>query len=683
MPTSIDTRRAAPNAGGEVRRRRWIVPALLAAVMLQAAAEDRGRPPAAFDFRFDVLPILQRQQCGSAYCHGAATGQGGFKLSLFGSDPEADHRVITAEFGGRRLDLVEPDASLLLRKPSGQLAHGGGRKLRRETAEYRALRDWIAAGAPRRSGEAVELQALAVDRVGDRLQVTATFAGGDGPFARDVTALCTFSSSEERVAAVDANGVVHERAAGEAWLFARYVNRTARLVVRRAFAPAVTPAVPATPDTFDELWRARLAALGLAAGPRAAPEVLARRLYLDLVDRVPTPAELDAFVASSDPRAAVAVVADQLLQTPEFAAKFGRHLAQWFEIPPAGADLPAPQAAMFARERQALVDDVARGASLGEIVRRLVVQEARLFDRLPDPRDRAELFGRAVLGVRIGCARCHDSPTDRWRRGDHLRFSALFASPRPDAQGGMQAGVLFDPDTRQPVPPQLLPVPLAGPPPEAPPREQLLWFALASGSGLFEQNVANRVFATLLGRGLVEPLDDHRDSNPALHETLLARLADRARGGDLRALVREVLTSELYQAVSDEADEGARRWFARREARALDGATFVRAVAALLGTAPPELPPASSPLARELLLRNGELLHAAVDASPVLAAIARLPADQQLQRLFSLVLGRAPREHERDAFAAVLEAAIANGDERALSDLAYALLASREFTSLR
>ena len=156
----------------------WCALLLLAAAPLLA---PRQPPARRFDFAQDVLPILQRQGCSSAYCHGSATGRGGMKLSLFGSDPAADYAAITAQFGGRRLDLREPRASLLVQKALGRLDHGGGRRLPRDGDGHRALLDWIAAGAPWRSGQPQELAGLEVERAGDRLAVRATFgASADG-----------------------------------------------------------------------------------------------------------------------------------------------------------------------------------------------------------------------------------------------------------------------------------------------------------------------------------------------------------------------------------------------------------------------------------------------------------------------------------------------------------------------
>ncbi|MCA8958565.1 MAG: DUF1549 domain-containing protein, partial [Planctomycetes bacterium] len=549
----------------------------------ESGAHGGATPPASFDFRHDILPRLHRQGCASAYCHGSATGRGGFKLSLFGSDPDADFRAITADLGGRRIDLRDAAHSLLLRKPTLDLDHGGGRRLRRDDTNYRALRGWIEAGAPQRIGPSRQLDELELVERSERLVATAHFDGA-GTARRDVTTLCSFHSSDERVVTVDGDGRLSRHGPGEAFVFARYLGHSARLAVLRPFAEPSTLPQQRADHALDAVWLRRLRELGLTPAPPAPPEVLLRRLYLDLAETLPRPADVAAFRANPDP----GVVADRLMRLPSFADRFGRLLAETFEIPSITDKLPGARARLFEVQRTRLVEALRRGDTLHAIAERLLTSDRALLERHEDPRDRAELVGRAFLGVRIGCARCHDSPVDRWRQGEHLAFAAMFASPRPRAGGGMASGVLFHPDTGTPVPPHLLPVRSQ----TAPPRgldhaAQVAWFVLRSGNRMFERNLANRVFAALLGRGLVEPLDDHRLSNPATHEAVLAHLAEVAAGGDLRALVRHLVTSALYRASSAAGASHEVAWFARRSARPMPREPFEHAVSDALAARPP------------------------------------------------------------------------------------------------
>jgi hypothetical protein len=414
-----------------------------------------------------------------------------------------------------------------------------------------------------------------------------------------------------------------------------------------------------------------------------------------------------------------------------FARVFGRHLADGFEVPPPGRD-ERQDASRNARLRASLADAVAASVPLDRLARSFFASRregdagaaADLLARFGDPRDRAEFAGRAFLGIRIGCARCHNHPLDRWTRSDHLAFSAFFADPRPAPEGGVRSGLLFHPESGEVIEPRLLPsddgqTNAAASPCEArdasPGDTRSLdgGDALAgfvAGHPLFAQSFANRVFAALLGRGLVEPLDDHRLSNPAVHEPVLDHLAAFLRGSgfDLRALVLHIVTSRLYSLSSSSvsgvaASEGPggphdgvvdleRRFFARRESRSLPPWLFIESVHQVLGvplpaegTYPDLLP--EPPLSRQLALLNGPLLHRALAApGNEVEAVFDFAggAEEQLEALFLLVLSRPPRSEEQAALLPLLLGKSARGEVLAAGkDLALSLFLSREFGSLR
>ncbi len=477
------------------------------------------------------------------------------------------------------------------------------------------------------------------------------------------------------------SGALETGQAGEAWLFARYVTRSARLSVVQPFANVTTSTD--TQHALDRLWLQRLNQLGLRPGSQAPVTTLARRLYLDLADRLPTPAELQTF--RDRPAASrVLTTAQALLKTDDFATKFGRHLAEWVEIPLEPPARPNPRTAIFRQQHQRLVAAVRRGNTLHAIAERLIVADRSLLDRFPDPRDRSELTGRAFLGIRIGCARCHNSPIDKWERKDHLAFSALFADPRPNPMGSMEPGILFDPENGKVVTPRTLPV--AGPADTSAQSSgharTVADFVVKGEHGMFARNMANRTFAALMGKGLVEPIDDHRLSNPAVHESLLAHLAAQVAGGDLRKLVLHIVTSRIYQTGSESsesnADDAAMRFFARRVARTMPPATFANAVSRALGTTPTERL-TRSPLARQLALLNSAFLHDAVRDSGWLETLAQFAPDAKARcrDLFLLLLSREPRSEEATAFLSDVS------DRNGIADLAFALLAGREFGSIR
>ena len=428
--------------------------------------------------------------------------------------------------------------------------------------------------------------------------------------------------------------------------------------------------------------------LGLTPAEPAAPERLARRLWLDLVGRPPSPRELTRFVADGAP---VPATADKLMATREFADVFAARLATWLEIPTTDAERE-PERARNARLRATLHELVAGDAPLTELAKAVLAADSGFLQRHEDPRDRAEFVGRSLLGLRLGCARCHDHPNDRWRQGEHLAFSACFASPRRAPEGGMMAGVMFDAETGDTVPPRLLPLPGANEAELATDRfPALRAFVLDAAHDLFARNVVNRAFAWLLGRGLVEPLDDHRDSNPAVHEEWLSALQTEFHGGGsrLRPLLRALVTSRLYALESDanaHDDDPASHWFARRAPKPLTGDELRRALAATAGVPAAQVPTLpTSPLALRLALLNGEVLGRATlgarGNSVEMIATLGGSASEQLDELFLTCLSRRPRSEERAAFLPHLEAA--SDGEHALRELAIALLLSREAEFVR
>jgi hypothetical protein len=658
-------------------------------------------PPKGFDFAHDVLPILQRSGCSSAYCHGSATGRAGFKLSLFGSDSAADYEAITTEFGGRRLDLRNPERSLLVQKAIGNLAHGGGRRLLADSSALVRLRDWVAAGAPFRNDQRSELSGLHAAIVGGRVIATATFQQQSS--TRDVSDVALFSTSDPTVVDVDVEGALTFHGQGQAHLTARFGNLTATVRVVRPFgelAPfgALTPLLaPGRRSSLDRAWQAHLAELGLAIAEPVTSAQLARRLHLDLVGRPPTPQELDHFVGACDGAGnrvtAITESVARLSKRREFSEVWGAHLGDWFELQVEDATGPAAQAVI--RLRSALVQAVAASHSLPVIARRLVLgqqpvgnTDSGMIERFTDARDRAEYAGRTLLGKRIGCARCHDHPSDRWRQSEHLAFSACFAVPRPDGMGGMMAGAMFDADSGQAVTPRFLDLSASGANAKESiaqtvdgRRAQLADYLLSLDHDAFAVNACNRVFAIVFGRGLVEPVDDHRLGNPPVDDGMLQALIAKFHvcEGQLPDLLTFLMTSSTYSAPTvagdDRQDHAAVEHFARQASRALPARTFARALAAVVGRESNAAIPATA-LARELAVRNGpivrELLAAegtTIDATFDLCAGPK----ERVVELWRTVLSRAPREEELARF-------LPFASERdAYRDLAFALLTGREF----
>ena len=646
--------------------------------------------PKPFHFAHDISPLLVKQACASAECHGAATGQAGFKLSLFAMNPAADYAALTQDLDGRRIDLAKPESSLLLRKPTRQIKHKGGRIFKKDSADYESLLGWIQRGAAFTENEPGRLAKLRLEPRDGGFSAVAEYRLATRTATRDVTRLTVFSSTDETVALVHDNGSVTKRAPGEAWIIARYAGHNARAVIRRSFNED-PPDEPPPTHPLDSAWLAGLESLGLSSSAEADAFVLARRVHIDLAGRPPTPDELDDFLALL-PARRLAKTADRLMRTEEFAEVFADHYRRWLELPEARGEKNAEKPSNT-KLRHYLLESVRQNKPLPQLARDILGSSAagEFVTRHNDPRDRAEYVGRTLLGLSIACARCHDHPMDRWQQHEHLAFSAYFADARPNPEGGMMAGKLFLPGTGKAVQPALLELnPAAPPAPQRRPGDELTWSILGGGHDQFGRNVVNRFFGILVGKHLVDAPDDHRLSNPAIHGALLDALVQKFErtDGDLRKLIRTIVTSRVY-ALASEPGEGrtletdpAARYLARREARPLTPAQFMRAVESVLGVALQHEPPPESPLARQLYVLNSGLIQGGL-AKPgnSVAAIGDFVIEpaQQLRELYRLVLSRDPRPGEADAFLPTLQKQGATG----LGDLAFALIAGREFGSLR
>jgi len=673
--------RAATNSGCGWRR--WTV---LAASCAALAAQEVP------SFDLDVLPVLQRQGCSAAECHGGATGRGGFKLSLFASDPDADHFALAVDLDGRRLDTAHPERSLLLRKPSGGLPHGGGLRLPDSGDAYALLRQWIAAGAPRSAIDAARLVELeltgAVDGSGP-VRAWAILEQHDGARSRrDVSHLARWeSSAPSRVEAL-ADGNLVRHAPGPASVVARFGHCTAALHIASPFAPRLEPAPAA--HALDRGWLHTLGSLGLAPAPSVGEYQLLRRLSLDLTGRVPRPEEIRAFVLenASQPLAErIAVAAAALMRTDAHLDLWARRVARWLDVDPDDA-APAPQQARAGRLLAVVREFLAQDRPLVELAPLVLRDEPGFLAGSADPRDRAEFVAQSLLGVRLGCARCHDHPLDRWRQRDHLAFSAWLAEPRHTASGKLAPGLVFAPGSEQGVAPAPLPVPWGDAEALVPERRvaQLLSFVRSTDHDLLGRNLAHRTFAALMGRGLLSPPDDQRPGNAprdaAMAEALMTAFRRDSR---LSALLAWLVQSRFYAAATAlEAASGAPGVeFSHRAARPLDRDVWPRAVAAALGVPPVQQRLPDEPLARMLAQWHGAYIEGAlrggatsVDALLDFGGSPR----ERLEQLFLLILSRPPRAEEVDKLIDVFED---GGRRHEVLDLAQALLLSREFHEYR
>jgi hypothetical protein len=526
--------------------------------------------PDPVSFRNDVIPAFSQAGCNMGACHGTPTGKGGFRLSLRGYIPEQDFAVLSREAGGRRVNPLAAETSLLLRKPVGEVAHEGGLRLFRKTKTYEYLHDWIAEGAKDDPGakKAVKLEIVPGARVlnapARTQQIAAVVEYADGTH-QDVTQICWYDSSNPEIAEVAPDGYVSFKQRGEVAVIAHFLDlvanvRLTHLVEVPNFQVAAIPGDnPIDRAVFEKLNRMRV-----APSEACTDDEFLRRVYLDTIGVLPRPEETRAFLTdtAADKRSRAI---DALLARPEFndfwALKFADVLRSNSRL------IQAKGAQVFHRW---IRDSIERRRPLDQFVVDLLTAEgssfqnpaANYFRISRDPENSTETTAQLFLGVRIQCAKCHNHPFERWTQDDYYGFAAFFAGVRQKKGAVPEDEVIVASergDVRQPRTGTVMkPKALGGPVFEdskdvgaakSTRRATLAAWLTAPENPFFAKSLANRIWYHLLGRGVVEPVDDFRDSNPPCNDELLDVLAQELVKSkyDLRSLVRLILTSQTYQ----------------------------------------------------------------------------------------------------------------------------------------
>lgn len=523
--------------------------------------------PAPVSFRRDVIPAFSQAGCNMGACHGTPTGKGGFKLSLRGYLPDQDYQTLSREAGGRRINPFNADTSMILRKPLGEIPHEGGLRLTRGTKAYEFLHDWIAEGAKDDAGRpaAVKLEVLpGSDRVlnapAKSQQIAAIVTYADGT-TRDVTAICYYDSSNTEIAAVDVDGFVQFKQRGEVAVIAHYLDLVATVrLTHLVDVPGFQVAEVPQDNLVDEAVYTKLNLMRIAPSELCTDEEFIRRVYLDTIGVLPTPEETKAFLADQDPDKRTKVI-DALLERPEFNDYWTLKFA---DVLRSNSRLIQPKGAyVFNRW---IKESIQQNKPLDQFVRELLTAEGSTFKNPAanyyrisrNPEDSVETTAQLFLGVRIQCAKCHNHVFERWTQDDYYGFAAFFARVRqkkgvlPDeeiifAAGG---GDVRQPRTGQVMKPKALGGPVFEDGEDAPARrERLAKWLTSPENPFFAKSMVNRIWYHLVGRGIVEPVDDFRDSNPSCNDALLNGLADDfiENGYDLRHLVRTILNSRTYQ----------------------------------------------------------------------------------------------------------------------------------------
>jgi hypothetical protein len=569
------------------------------ALALAAAAHSAERP---LNFENDILPILSRYGCNSSGCHGKAEGQNGFKLSAFGFDPQADYQSLTVEGRGRRVFPAAPDKSLLLLKASGGMPHGGGVRIGPERPELATLRRWVAEGTPFGSASDAHVVRIELSQheaqlaMGQSLPLVVTATWSDSR-REEVTSLARFQSNNDGLASVDEHGLVTAgQSPGVAAVMASYLGQvdTLHIVIPR---PQVITgnAKPPEHNFIDTHVYRRLAQLNIQPADVCSDAEFLRRVHLDLIGTLPTSDEARAFLVDERPNRRELLV-DALLARPEFADYWA---LKWADLLRVDRQALGHQGAyeFYRWIRTSLAD----GKPLDVMAREIVTaegplaetQQAHFYSAVPEPGKAASTISQVFLGVRIECAQCHHHPFDRWSQTDYFGMTAYFAQlGRKETPLGAALVAAGDPTTThprtgQPIAAHALGQPLPEKNPAGDRRRELAAWLIAAENPWFARNLANRVWAHLLGRGLVEPVDDVRDTNPPTNPELLSALARHLaeQKFDLRALIRTICASRVYQHSSRPNETNARdeQNYSRALLKRMDAEVLLDAVCQVTG----------------------------------------------------------------------------------------------------
>lgn len=568
---------------------------------------ERLEQPAPVSFRRDVIPAFSQAGCNMGACHGTPTGKGGFKLSLRGYLPDQDYFTLSREAGGRRINPLAAETSMVLRKPLGELPHEGGLRLARTTKSYEFLRDWIAEGAKDdpNAPAAVKLEILPGSRVlnapAKTQQIVVLLTMGDGT-VRDVTPICYYNSSNPEIADVDASGHVTFKSRGEVAVIAHYLNlvanvRLTHLVEIPGFRLAEVP----QDNVIDRAVFSKLNRMRISPSELCTDQEFIRRVYLDSIGVLPRPEETRAFLAdsSSDRRAKVV---DRLLTRPEF---FDFWTLKFADILRANGRLIQPKGAyVFNRW---IRTNLERNTPIDQFVRELLTADgstyknpaANYYRISRDPENSVETTAQLFLGVRIQCAKCHNHPFERWTQDDYYGFAAFFSQigrkkgtlPEEEIVYGTRSGDVRQPRTGQVMKPKALGGPVLEDPKVPDRRTQLASWLTGPSNPFFAKSLVNRIWYHLVGRGIVEPVDDFRDSNPASNDELIDGLtADFVHNGfDLKKLIRSILTSRTYQlsARTNELNGDDNIYFSHSLTKLLPAEVLLDAISTVTGTDTP------------------------------------------------------------------------------------------------
>lgn len=735
-----------------LRKRIWLLPlAVLISVNAgsSSAVDAEGRTEAqpngpTVSFELDVQPILTAQGCNAGACHGKQRGQNGFQLSLLGFDSGFDYDAIVREVRGRRLMIRAPERSLLVQKATAQLPHGGGRKIEVDSADYQTLVQWIREGAPRRLANEPTLDQVRLvqddfsvkPEATQQLSVVGYYSDGT---TRDVTQRTSFQSNDAAVVSVSDSGkITAGPLPGETAVMARYMNH---ICVANVRIPRTQP----LPEDFydsrpkanfiDELVFKKLDELGIQTSEPASDAVFLRRAFTDIIGRLPTAEEAADFIDSEEENKREALI-DDLLQRPEYVDRWANLWADLLRPNPYRVGIKA-----VLNYDKWIRDQFRQDVGYDEFVRKLVTAKGStwhngattLYRDRRSPDEMATLVSQLFLGVRLECAKCHHHPFEKWSQRDFYSFAAFFGNIGRKGKGlsppisGAEEIIYVRQggEVKHPVTDEVLsPTPLFGSvdlTDVRDPREALAQWMTSPENDFFANVHVNRIWAVMMGRGLVDPVDDLRSTNPPTNPELLDALADHFQsvGFDQKQLIKAIALSNVYstQSIPNETNTADRLNYSRHYRHRLRAETIADAIADITETEsdfsamPPNSrasqvwthrvdsmfldtfgrpnenqdPPceriSDSSVTQTLHLMNSRQLDSRVRSDSGRAARlakSELSPRQVVQELYLAIFSRRPRADELDYAASLIESA---GDDRrgVIEDLMWAMLNAPEF----
>ena len=694
--------------------------------------------PAPVSFKNETQMALTKAGCNAGACHGSPSGKGGFRLSLRAYDPELDIMTARSEFFGRRANIMEPAESLLLRKPLMEVAHGGGKRLKKGDPAHKVLEQWIGEGLRLDAAtepDLVRIETIPSKRVlkqlATRQQIVVLGHFSDGT-VRDVTALTDFTSSSESIGSVNVQGLVTKNGRGETAILARYLTgMSTTYLTFLEEVPGFAWNNPAESNFVDAAVFEKLKQLQILPSDVCTDDEFLRRVTLDLTGRLPSADEAKSLIADVANPNRRAVIVDRLLDSNEFASFWA---LKWGDV--LRSNSKKLKTAGVHKFREWIYESIRSDKPLDQFARELLTANGSVFENPPanfwrasrDPLDATETTAQLFLGVRIQCAKCHNHPFERWTQDNYYGIAAAFA--RVGRKNSVDAdeeviftqagGEVTQPRTNKQMKVHLLLKGDVDVPADQDRRTVFAAWLTSPENPFFAKSVTNRIWGHLMGRGIVEPVDDFRDSNPPSNARLIDELSKQfvSNGFSQKWAVRTICNSRTYQLSSrkngfnkdDEIYSSHANTRLLSAEQLLDGICAVTSVpeqfpGVPLGTRACELadPPtdhyflkvfgqpqremacqcersSESNLSQALQMINGPVVHNKLRADNGRIALMikdMKPDDEIIASLYLAALARTPSAEELTA--SKTHIAAQTDRRQALEDVGWAILNSKEF----